>query len=76
MFMMTVKDLISKLEKINPNRRVVVRGYEEGYCDIHDISIVPLKLDVNEEWYYGPHSKEEDGEECVFLYGKNHLSEK
>lgn len=54
---MKVKQLIEALQKCNPEHRVVVSGYEGGYCDATDPTNVRLALNVNDpdKWYYGPH---------------------
>lgn len=54
---MTIKELIQQLQQHDPNTRVVVNGYEEGLCDIEDLEEVKIKLNVNTEWYYGPHEE-------------------
>lgn len=54
---MTVSELIEELQKQPQHLRVVVDGYEGGYGDIDKdhISVVCLKLNVNDAWYYGEH---------------------
>jgi hypothetical protein len=53
---MTVKELIEKLSTLDPDIRVFVCGYEGGYNDAGPIGDVKeIALNVNEEWYYGPH---------------------
>ena len=53
---MTVNELITKLQELpNGNLRVVIRGYEAGVDDVKEIETVYLKLNANEEWYYGVH---------------------
>ena len=37
---------------------MVVRGYEGGVDDILRLEHAVLKLNVNEEWYYGRHERE------------------
>ena len=54
---MNIEQLISVLQKYDPKARVIVQGYEEGYCDIHSLKEVPIKLDVHSEDYNGPHEK-------------------
>ena len=53
---MTVKELIEKLQTLDPNLRVFVSGYEGGYNDAGPISSVKeIALDFHDEWYYGNH---------------------
>ena len=55
---MTVKELIEVLSKIEDQEvRVMVKGYEGGFCDVENINTEPIHmaLDVNKEWYYGNH---------------------
>lgn len=67
--MITVQQLIEQLQNFDPTQRVVIVGYESGYKDLTQIKPVVLALDVNTEWYYGPHEKTEDenGTHAVFL---------
>ena len=53
---MKIKELIEKLQELNPDLEVFTVGYEGGY------NIAGLRegddefvMDVNEEWYYGKH---------------------
>jgi hypothetical protein len=58
---MTVNELIKMLQTYHGDMRVVVSGYEGGYNDIKNIAQIELNLDVNKEWYYGPHECPDDG---------------
>jgi len=56
---MTVKELITKLEEIDPDLYVFVQGYEGGYdfaSPGHEIDVV---LNWHNEWYYGKHENVE-----------------
>jgi len=67
---MTVQELIQHLEKLDPNTRVIIRGYEGGYNDITNIADIPIKLNVNTAWYYGVHEEvltDEDADEHAYL---------
>lgn len=64
---MKVKQLISKLEKLDPDLIVLVNGYEGGYSDIdaehysyEPSAFVPTVFvkNFNEESYYGSHAIE------------------
>lgn len=58
---MTIKELIETLSKLDPELRVVTRGYEGGYDDVEwptgkDVpNIINIALHVNPAWYYGNH---------------------
>jgi hypothetical protein len=58
---MTVKQLIETLSKLDPELRVVTRGYERGYDDIewpvgkNSPDVISLALNINSKWYYGNH---------------------
>lgn len=59
---MTVGELIVHLEKIGqqygPEVHVFTRGYEGGYDDVLSVDKVDeFLLNVNDEWYYGPHER-------------------
>lgn len=59
---MTVAELITLLQTCIQDHRVVVSGYEGGYRDIGEIVTQDLALNVNKEWYYGPHDDPKDSE--------------
>jgi hypothetical protein len=54
---MNVQQLIEELQKHPPEMRVIVNGYEGGYCDINSLEQKSIRLNVHEPdcWYYGPH---------------------
>lgn len=52
---MTVAELITLLQTCLQDRRVVVRGYEGGVDDVNAVKTVNIKVNANEEWYYGRH---------------------
>ena len=52
---MTVQELIALLQEHPKEARVVVNGYEGGYCDVGEAVPLPIRLNVNSAWYYGPH---------------------
>jgi len=59
---MNVKALIEELQKYDPEKLVVISGYEGGHAEVTSASEIRLKLDVNTAWYYGPHEEHKDGE--------------
>lgn len=52
---MTVKDLIKKLETLDPSIRVFIEGYEGGLADVEICPLPKVYLNVHDKWYYGPH---------------------
>jgi hypothetical protein len=60
---MTVKELIEHLQTLDQNRLVVVPGYEGGVRDVGEGEEIDIRLNVNEEWYYGSHEQIHEGEE-------------
>jgi hypothetical protein len=67
---MTVAELIEYLKQWPADRRVVVAGYESGFCDVGQPAAIKLLIDANdpEDWFSGPHDDtEEDGEDAVLL---------
>jgi len=75
---MTASELISELNDLPPETKIVVRGYENGYNDI--IMLRKFKITINKErkWWDGEYtdSKETDAMPVVELFGDNHNSEK
>jgi hypothetical protein len=57
---MTVKELIEKLQQLDPELHVFVDGYEGGYDDVAISEIKDIELNVHEEWYYGKHDNAND----------------
>lgn len=58
---MVVSELIEILQKLDPDLRVFVEGYELGFDDIKISDETNFSLYINEEWYYGPHVKDKNG---------------
>ena len=54
---MTIKELIEKLSELDPELHVFVPGYEGGYHYVTISEPDKFCLNVNSEWYYGPHDK-------------------
>lgn len=52
---MTVKQLKLALERFPEETLVLVHGYEGGFSDIQSVEPVKVKLNCNEEEWYGPH---------------------
>jgi hypothetical protein len=58
---MTVRELIELLQTYCGDMRIVVAGYEGGYNDISHGELIELRLNVNHEWYLGPHERPDEG---------------
>jgi hypothetical protein len=76
--MITIKELIEKLQQFPPETRVVVAGYEDGFNDIAWVDGLDIALNVHTEDYYGAHENAEDAKgrfevvSAVALRGYNH----
>ena len=65
---MKIKDLIAKLQSLDPEFDVVIPGYEGGLCDIESVEPIGLRRDVNIACYYGPHKLDENSpHSAVFI---------
>lgn len=54
---MNIRELIEALSKFDPETRVVVAGYEEGFNDITQIQTQRILLNAYRDWFYGSHAK-------------------
>ena len=54
---MKVKELIEKLQKLNPEIDCLVHGYKDGYNDVHYLNEINIERNVNTAWYLGKHDK-------------------
>ena len=52
---MTVKELIEKLQTLDQDLHVFTDGYEGGFQYVEIREPDTFYLNVNTEWYYGPH---------------------
>ena len=70
---MTASELISELQKLSPDTKIVVRGYEDGYNDILLLKEVKLKQVPDSNWYEGEYndSTDEDAVISINLFGEN-----
>lgn len=50
-----VKELIAKLQTLDPEMLVVVDGYEGGVETLNEVRVTTVALNYNTESYYGPH---------------------
>ena len=70
---MTAKELIVKLQQLEPDTKIVVRGYEDGYNDVIKLKEVKIKIAKNAAWYYGEYedSSDTDAIEAIDIFGEN-----
>ena len=66
--MITVKELIEKLQEFPPETRVIVSGYEGGVDDITGVELTFIDLNVNTAWYYGKHETSDDKNDVPAVY--------
>jgi len=59
---MKVKELIEKLQTLDPETMVVVSGYEGGFHEVTTTEIVKIALNVNTSRYYGEHEEIGNGD--------------
>jgi hypothetical protein len=52
---MKVRELIEHLSTLDPELTVFVPGYEDGFRYASSSDVKEFCLNVNTEWYYGPH---------------------
>ena len=63
---LTVKQLIEKLQQMNPDTIVLTRSYEDGYdpaIEIEEHDVITWK---DSEWYYGDYRDAEPDDEESF----------
>jgi hypothetical protein len=67
---MNVKELIELLQEQDPECMVITDGYEGGYSPITGAHLLPIKLNVHREWYYGEHDAPQENEtpDCIAVY--------
>jgi hypothetical protein len=70
---MNVQELIESLKSLPPDKKVVIRGYEEGYNDISEIREIRIVLRPDLPWYYGQYllGSKQDDIEAIELFGEN-----
>ena len=54
---MTKNQLLKILAPYPPNSRIVINGYEGGLRDVTQVKAIKIILNINLEWYYGPHEE-------------------
>lgn len=70
---MKVGELITQLQALDPNLRVMVRGYEDGVNDVFDVRSVCIRKNQNTHWYDGLYAITLDGsgEPVIEIWGDN-----
>ncbi len=53
-----MKELVDKLSAFSPDRRVLVDGYEGGFCDILAIKETHVAFNHNSKDWLGPHEED------------------
>lgn len=64
---MTVNELIQILSQLPKDQKILVNGYEGGFCDISSVRPIKVKLNVHTETYYGPHDDVDGADTEAFL---------
>jgi hypothetical protein len=59
---MTKAELIEALSPFPDDTMIVIPGYEGGRKEVEWTEEIKLKLNVNTEWYYGPHEEDTRGD--------------
>lgn len=57
---MTVQELIEILKQQDPDKRVIINGYEGGFHDVKGLKPLPIILNDWSYWSYGPHEQADD----------------
>ena len=75
---MTASELISELNDLPPENKIVARGYENGYNDIIELKNRKITINKERNWWEGEYidSNETIVIPAVELFGDNHISEK
>ena len=70
---MTAKELITQLQTLAPETKIVVRGYEDGYNDILQLNAVKIKPKTVAYWFDGEYEQSTDAVaiDAIDLYGHN-----
>jgi hypothetical protein len=67
---MTAHELIAELQKLPPETRVVVSGYEEGYDDISRLRRISIAPTQSPKPWEGRWEDSESGVQALFLFGR------
>lgn len=61
---MLVSELIEQLQKLDPEKRILVEGYEDGFDDPREIIKVKVRSRVENKYYYGDYEDISESEEA------------
>jgi len=65
---MNVKELIEVLQTMPQDAMAVVSGYEDGVDEVRDVALNNINLNVHDEWYYGAHELDKNGDtQAVYI---------
>lgn len=70
---MKVSRLMKLLSALDPDTKIVVRGYEDGYDDIGSVEKLTVKKVKNQWWYSGEYrdvKRTEEHEEVIHIKAK------
>lgn len=72
---MTVKELISELDKLQPDLKVVVRGYENGFNDVVSIEVRNIVESAKAQWWDGRYQEDDNDVSfrAVEIFGDNYI---
>jgi len=70
---MTAKELIQHLQQLQPDTKIVIRGYEDGYNDILNLKAIIIKQKKDSHWYEGEYDDSEDADaiNSFNIFGEN-----
>jgi len=64
---MKISELIAELQRHDPEKMVVMPGYEGGFNEVKAVKTVQLKLNVNTRWFLGKHEENANGDTAAIL---------
>lgn len=61
---MLVSELIEQLQKLDPEKRILVEGYEDGFDDPREIIKVNVRSRVESKYYSGDYEDVSESEDA------------
>ena len=52
---MKIKQLLEKLNGLDPELEIYLKGYEGGAIELKTVAEVEVSKNYNVDWWYGPH---------------------
>ena len=52
---MKIKQLLEKLNGLDPELEIYLKGYEGGVVELRTVAEVEVAKNYNVDWWYGPH---------------------